>query len=123
MAMTKKEREAVDEAIRRAELLAALRWTTGVDPDVPPPVAYGGYTEGWDMHSYSQTIERAWSSNVCHGIGPLPERNAPAAKNPTYLFSTKKRALMAMRHEIEMRSAELLLKIDKQIQAEGREND
>jgi hypothetical protein len=120
MAMTKKEQAEFKAAIDRAELLAALRWTSLVEKDVPPPQnRMDGYSEGWDFNSSNQTVRLCWSSCIYHGEGPAPkigERYKSASQNPMWLFSTKEKALAAMRHEIEKKAATDLLAVDRQIE-------
>ena len=54
MAMTKKEKAAIQAAIDRAETLASLRWTWPVVRDVGVPLQ--GYSEGWDYNAHSQRL-------------------------------------------------------------------
>jgi hypothetical protein len=116
MAMTKKERADMNAAIDRAETLAALRWTAPVERDVMPPER-GGYTEGWDFNVYSMQVWRGWSSCVSHGIGPAPieGRHHSGSQNARRMFSTKEKALRAMRHEMELQFAADLLKVERRI--------
>jgi hypothetical protein len=119
MAMTKKEKAAFDAAIERAEILAALRWTAPVLPDVPPPKS--GYSEGWEFNAYTRRVEQAWSDTVTHGSGPAPhdyKRYVSASQNGIALYSTKARALAALRYEVELQAAKMLLEIDKRIALE-----
>jgi len=121
MAMTKKERAEMDAAIERAELLAALRWTAPVQPDVAPPQSGGGYTEGWVFNAYSSTVQLEWSGSVLHGSGPAPrdgKRASCASQRSQWMYSTKAKALAAMRHEVERESARKLLAIDKRLRDE-----
>lgn len=121
MTMNKKERQEMEAAIYRCELLAALRWTSEVKPDVPPPV--GGpfeYTEGWRYNAYSAKVYRAWSGCVRHGEGDAPTENdkyKSASQNGISLYSTREKALAAMRYEVEVQSAKKLLEIDTLIKA------
>lgn len=122
MAMTKKEKAAFDEAIYKAELLSALRWTCSVEKDVPPPGQ--GHTElyssGWDYNAYSNKVYEAWSDSVSHGLGepPLDRRYASASQKSIWLYSTKELALKAMRRCVEIESAKKLLLIDKMIKGD-----
>ena len=116
MAMTKKERADMNAAIDRAETRVALRWTWPVERDVMPPER-GGYTEGWDFNAYSMLVWQGWSSSVSHGKGPAPidGRHYSGSQNSRRMFSTKEKALQAMRHEMEMKFAADLRKVDRQI--------
>ena len=124
MAMTKKEKAEMQAAkaemqaaINRAEALAALRWTAPVQPDLDVPE--NGYSEGWDYNSYSQCVFTSWSGRISHGTGPAPTEGnySSATKGARRLYSTKALALAAMRHDIELKAAADLLKIDRQIAA------
>lgn len=119
MAMTKKERAEMDAAIERAELLAALRWTAPIAPDVAPPRSGAdGYTEGYTFNAYSRTVQYEWSSSVSHGTGTAPkegERYRSGSQGPQWMYSTKAKALSALRHDIETDTARKLLAIDKQL--------
>lgn len=121
MAMTKKELAAMQAAIDRAELLAALRWTAPVAKDVPPPTD-GGYSEGWTYNAHSLVVERGWSTSVSHGSGTVPERDKyrSGSQNARWMFSTEARALAAMRYELETMAAEKLMKCDRRMQAPNR---
>ena len=117
MAMTKKEKAAMDAAILRAETLAALRWTGPVLPDVMPPSG-GGYSEGWDYDAYSKRVWFGWRGCVTHGDGPAPKDGKHPyvwSQQSRCMFSTRLLALRALRHEEEKRCADDLLKIDRQI--------
>lgn len=112
MAMTKKERADMDAAITRAETLAALRWTEDVAPDLPVP-QWGQHTEGWLF--FSDRVEEAWSESVRHGFGR--DRSRGGSRSGVPLFSTRERALRALRHQTEMAAAQRLRAIDIAIRA------
>jgi hypothetical protein len=115
--MTKKEQAAMQAAIDRAEMLAALRWTNPVPRDVGIPET--GYSQGWDYNAYSRNVYLGWSCRVSHGNGPAPEagKHRSASHGPRRMYSTEALALAAMRHEIEQKAAADLLKIDRLIAA------
>lgn len=123
MAMTKKEREAFAELKKELRLVAALRWTEPVLRDVPPP--YGGaakYSEGFTFGAYSVTVEQAWSTAVAHGKGPAPEGRElyrSGSQGARSLFSTRRKALQALRHEIELESAAKLAKVDQMLEEDA----
>ena len=101
-------------AIDRAETLAALRWTSPVQPDVGVPKT--GYSQGWDYNSYSQRVWIGWSSTVSHGTGVIADaRFVIGVQGARKMYSTKTLALAAMRHELEKKAAADLLKIDRLI--------
>lgn len=117
MAMTKKEQAAMQAAIDRAETLAALRWTWPVERDVDVPLQ--GYSEGWDYNAHSMRVWQGWSDRVAHGEGKAPEagKYRSGRQGGRRMFSTKSRALAAMRHEVEQKSAADLMQVDRQIAA------
>lgn len=117
MAMTKKEQAAMQAAIDRAETLAALRWTNPVQRDVGVPK--DGYSEGWDYNAWTKTVFIGWSSSFLHGPGRAPKagKHRNASQQPRRYYSTEALALAAMRHEIELKAAADLLKIDRMIAA------
>jgi len=117
MAMTKKEREAFDAALKKAEIPGALRWTTPVEKDVPIPA--NGYSQGYA--TYSTSVQESWSGCVSHGSGKAPEhgtRHYSASQGPRNLYSTKLLALRALRHNKELEAAEELWRIDRMIAEE-----
>jgi hypothetical protein len=117
MAMNKAEKAMLEEALRQA----AFRRTAPIQRDVPAPRAWSaGYTEGWDFNSYSLEVLPRWSSCVGHGSGPAPAagaRHISGSQGGRDLFSTKERALQAMRWEVEEKAATDLRKIDRAIEA------
>lgn len=127
MAMTKKEKEAMQAAIDRADLIAALRWTSPVPFDVAPPDSLqGGYVEGWTYNAFTGRVQLEWSGAVLHGSGSAPASFAEraqrsAAQGAQRMYSTKAKALAALRHEVERGAAKRLLDIDRQIAQEDRD--
>lgn len=119
MAMTKKEREEFDAAIKKARIYGALRWTTKVDPDVPPPVngsPYGALSKGFAISGWDDLrIEKACSSSIGRGIG---RDDKTTSQNPMALYSTRIRALRAARNMLENRFAEKLSLLDAAIEDE-----
>ncbi len=116
MAMNKKEQAAYDEAIDRANTLAAFHFTESVKRDVPPPDS--GYTEGWDYNAHNPTVWLGWSSTTGHGTGAAPkegERYRSGSQGSRAMFSTKILALKALRHEMEIKFANELRKVDDKI--------
>ncbi len=119
--MTKKEKAAFDAAIKEAQLLAALRFTQPVEPDVKPPAGWKEeYSEGWDFNAYSGRVWLGWSTTVSHGTGPAPlkgERHFNGSQNSRAMYSSEALALRAMRHEMELKFAEQLRQVDESIAA------
>ena len=126
--MTKKERQAYDTAILRAETLAALRWTSDMSRDVlPPESAYSAeeYLKGWDINSYTMSVRAAWTGSVHHGDGHSIEnmRHGHGSQGSKRLYSTRLRALQALRYALTMQAAQQLLAIDKEIAKEETQHD
>lgn len=117
MAMTKKEKAEVDELIKRANTLAALRWSEEVKPDVPQPDSYRVETHGWDYlactYYGSDRVEQAWSTSCSHGTG---NSMSCGSQGGIKLFSTELLALRALRHAVEKECAARLYRIDRMIE-------
>jgi hypothetical protein len=111
--MNKKEQAIVDAAIKRLRIIAALRWSDDVLPDVPIPTD-STLSVGW-LPCFNR-VEVACSSAVFHALGRTDKTNS---QQPRKLYSTKLRALRALRYETAMRCAEELERIDTQIEAEA----
>jgi hypothetical protein len=103
MAMTKKEQAAMQAAIDRAELLAALRWTAPVERDVLPPDSSwrAEYTEGWTFNAYTGIVQQEWRASGSQGA--------------QLMYSTQAKALAGLRHEVEREAARKLLAIDRRL--------
>lgn len=121
MAMNKKEREAHEAALKQLRIQGALRFTTKVEFDVPPPQA-GGLTSGWQKNAYSMVVERGWSRSASHGSGETRPADTSGSQCCQWLYSTKLLALKALRNAIEMKAAEQLAAIDLRIEQEEYAN-
>lgn len=117
MAMTKKEQTAFESLQHQLRLAKALRFTESVERDVMPPSNYDGLAKGWDYNAYigGPRVEKACSSCVHHGFGDDTKTTSQGTRR---LFSTKLLALRALRVEVESKVAEILAKIDEQIEEE-----
>jgi hypothetical protein len=113
MAMTKKEREAHEKLIAELRLLAALRWTSEVKPDVPPP--NDGLTKGFLYNEYDPRVVPACSSGVYHAFGRDDKTDSQGSRA---LYSSKLLALRALRHAVEVESAKRIAKVDEMIEKE-----
>jgi hypothetical protein len=112
MAMTKKE-QAEFEALRA---LCSLHVTeTAPGPDLPPP-QFGSQemTKGWDMYPGS-LVKVGCSTAYSHGSGQTDKANS---QNPRALYSTRLRALRALRNTVEREVAARLSRIDAEIAKE-----
>lgn len=118
MAMNKKEQAAFDDLKRQAIVNRALRWTDGDDnPDLPAPSGFNEYVNGWSIDHYKFTVYQSWSSSVVHGNGRVIDCNRPgsASQNGISQFSSKEKALIALRRSMERRFATSLADIDLEI--------
>lgn len=122
MAMTKKEKAALEEALT----LSALRATAGAEPDVMPPIAFGGGTNGFMVvgeRSDSPSVIRAWSESTAHGRGDSRSSSLSGSQGSRALFSTKLLALQALRRVVEIECCRRLRRIDVMIEEEMKGDD
>lgn len=116
MVMNKKEQSAFAEMEQSLAEARALRWVEPVYPDVPIPTG-DRITTGWLFNAHSRKITQVWSGTCRHGDGPGPttDPSARTSQNGVALFSTKARALQAMRFQLTQQYAQQLAGIDAQI--------
>lgn len=116
MAMNKREKAALQAAIDRADMYASMHISEAVEPDVMPPEEMGeSDTSGWTFNAYSKLVEEGWSGITSHGSGPGKSPGVWACQGPQKLYSTKRKALQALRHEMAVNAAEELMRIDRMI--------
>ena len=125
MTMTKKEIkewqgkiDALNERLNREIEWNAFRRTDPVDRDVIPPDQALSYSYGWDYNEHTQSVWHCWSSSITHGsidegktVDQLKCRPS-GIQGSRFLYSTKEKALGALRHAIEQKTAKDLRKID-----------
>jgi hypothetical protein len=115
MSMTKKEKAAFEALLTRA----ALRATSPVIPDVPPPDhSTNGLATGFLFIAPSSPYARvdiACSSSIHHAVGYTDKTTSQGARS---LYSTRLMALRALRYEVEQECASRLRKVDQMIEAE-----
>lgn len=116
--MTKAEKAEVERLKTALGLALALRFTDAPEePDIPAP-GYGDKdTSGWQFNRYSRIVTTGWSEPGAHGDGPARVKNGGAHQGSVPLYSTKLRALRALRRNLERLCAEQLRAIDLQIEA------
>jgi len=101
------------EALAREALIAqALRWTAPVEPDVSPPLAGAPLATGYMYNTYSAAVFVACSSSVGHAIGSCTKTTTQGA---IALYSTRERALRALRSDLERDCALRLAVADRAI--------
>jgi len=117
MAMNKKDQAALEAALTEA----ALRRTSPVEPDVPPPgvgSSVGALSKGFlplAETSEHARVEIACSSSVYHGTRSQTKTDTQGSRS---LYSTRLLALKALRYKVESECARRLRRIDKQIEEE-----
>lgn len=104
MAMTKKEKEAMEGAL----IQCALRSTSEVHPDVPAPNG-SGRAKGWMVRGSDAVY--GWSECFRHGS----DGSGCASQGSKELYSTRILALRAVRYKMEQEFARQLRQIDKKI--------
>lgn len=118
MAMTKKEAEAHRKEVDALKLRVALCWTPEIKPDIPPPPGYDptnrvSLTKGWlPCHD---RVEPGCSSSCYHAMGKTTDTTTQGCRS---LYSTRLLALRAVRHQMELRFAAELKRIDEWIELE-----
>ncbi|HBR5503295.1 TPA: hypothetical protein L9168_005143 [Klebsiella pneumoniae] len=128
MAMNKKEQAAYDQLVAQARINRALRWSDyRVERDMPVPETSGDYQNGWSFNVASGTVYPTWSGNSVHGTREEGEvvdaasrrmRGMNGSQNGIPQFSTKERALKALRRSLEIKFAMQLDDLDKAIENE-----
>lgn len=123
MAMNKKEREQLDATIREAQVNKALRWSDyDVEPDLPRPSydASREYTNGWSINTHNGRAYKTWSLYTTHGDGWVEpgERHNYGSQGGISQYSTKEKALKALRVKLENNFAKALADVDVLIQLE-----
>lgn len=124
MAMNKKEKEALEEAQRAASVNRALRWSDyDSEPDLSTSDIGDGYVNGWSFNQHGLRVYKSWSSSIAHGEGWAVDGKRPgyASQRSIPQYSTKERALKALRRKVEQDFAEKLAAIDSHIKSEAAE--
>jgi hypothetical protein len=136
MAMNKREKAALAAAELAARVNQALRWSMpapwreeAVGKDLPPPSTFGDHTLGWSINLHrilsgysggldSHAVYSSWSSTGGHGTGH-EDPGKHGSQRACSQYSTRLRALRALRCELEQWAAERLEKIDQMIAREA----
>jgi hypothetical protein len=121
--MNKKEQKAFDDLKEQLRIAKAMRFTEDVPEDVPIPKEWKELAKGWLFNAYRwksyanpTAVDKACSSTTGHDFG---SDTKTSTQGPKPLFSTKLRALKAMRRAIELEYAKSLADLDKLIEEES----
>lgn len=101
MAMNKREKEQLENAVRVMGVNRSLRWSDyRPDRDLGMPDGFNDYVNGWSINIHSARVYKSWSSTVSHGDGWVEngERPKSASQRGIAQYSTKEKALKALRH-------------------------
>ena len=135
MAMTKAERERMAALEHELRLAKALRWPTEAPTLIEPPAFMTeGYTRGFWWHcgvdnyryepaasSSSSHCRAATEADVEQWVNPATRYTSARAGGSGWsrtLAATRRDALLAIRHEATKQAAELLARIDADIEKE-----
>lgn len=111
-----------EREVKAREALASVELLDANGPDVRrPPKGSTGYVNGWAVSSEGRGgVFLAWSEARRSGSGERPSR-MPAAPVGRDLYSTKLRALRALRAKKIRELASVLVDLDAQIAAAALE--
>ncbi|EOU3063366.1 TPA: hypothetical protein ACQQX6_004305 [Yersinia enterocolitica] len=119
MAMNKKELADFERLKNESQVNRALRWSDYCElKDVPPPSSQStgmDRTQGYTFNAHNSVVTPMWSTSISHGT--IGSKNG--SQRGIALYSTRKKALMALRRELERLFAEKLAYVDNEIQKES----
>ena len=129
MAMTKAEKQRMEELEKEVRLARALRWSTYAPPLMIRPkseaseiitgyLVFGSRIDG-RIYRAESALTEAWSSTVSHGHGQ--SRSNSASQGSRALYQTKRDALIGLRLEKEKDFAAMLADIDRAIEVAEKE--
>jgi hypothetical protein len=130
MAMTKAEKQRMEESEKEVRLARALRYSTYAPPkkilasrEAPEITGYlvlgSAALGGWASRA-ERAITEAWSTTVTHGQGKRDGRLS-GSQGGRALYRTKHDALIGLRLEKERDFAAALADIDRAIEAAAKE--
>lgn len=113
--MNKQEQKAFEDLEQELRLAKALRFTEPVSKDVAPPPYRSAdlLRKGFLFNAYSPRVEPACTSSGSHSFG---RDDVTTTQQPVSLYSTRLRALRALRNAVEIECAKKLATIDKWIE-------
>ena len=131
MAMTKAEKQRMEELEKEVRVDRALRYSTYAPPKkihvgsnnqrINGYLIFGSRINGTTWGAESAVVE-AWSDSVRHGQGKYQEgRTLFASRDPCALYRTRHDALIGLRLEKEKEFASILADIDRAIEAAAKE--
>jgi hypothetical protein len=106
-------RDYIDKTKYALRKASALRFTSPVEPDIEPPTEFRVIKKGWLFNSYNNTVAKACTSAIHHSYGQDDKTDTQGSRR---LYSTKFRALLALRCRVENDCAAALARIDDMIE-------
>lgn len=113
MAMTKAEKQRMSDLSVSLACEQSMYISEPQHPDLPVPETSEA-TEGWMYNLSSRRVETARSHSYKHQLGERSERSGWSQRGIA-LFSTKSRALKALRGELSRGYALTLAELDERI--------
>lgn len=95
--------------------LSLLTFTEQVLPDLDPPNTFNGLVKGYLFNEYTCQVKESCTSSVYHSYGTNEKTTTKGAKK---LYSTRKKALQGLRYAVQLKFAQQLYNIDKEIEQE-----
>jgi truncated hemoglobin YjbI len=131
MAMTKAEKQRMEELEKEVRLARALRWSSYTAPSMIHPKSgtseiitgylfFGSRIDG-RIYRAESALTEAWSSTVTHGHGKRGHDRLSASQGSRVLYQTKRDALVGLRLEKERDFAAALADIDRAIEVAEKE--
>jgi hypothetical protein len=112
--MTMNKKEKAELALAKHELALHRTFSIqagSVERDLPPPAWGEELTKGWDFNTYSTRVFKACSDCVHHGVG----WDKTDIQSSVSLYSTRDRAVMALRYSKQRECMKILLEVDDMI--------
>jgi len=130
MAMTKAEKQRMEELEKEVRIARALRYSTYAPPKkihvgsnnqrINGYLIFGSRIDGTVWGAESAVME-AWSESVRHGQGKYQEGRTIASRDSCPLYRTRHDALIGLRLEKEKHFATILADIDRAIEGAAKE--
>jgi hypothetical protein len=125
MAISKKEQKRFDDITQELRLLSAFHLTAKAEPpDVPRPKNSSDFLCGYTINEYTRKVLPSLTKSHYHGTNFENEGfpNKTTTQGGLDLFSSKLKALRALRNLVERQCCEMLLAVDEKIEKElGKE--